>query len=323
MGGSYTTLDVAGSAFTNATGINSKRDADIVGLWTDASRYAHSYLLSGGIYTKLDDIPGSTATYALGINAAGQIIGGYLAGSNHGFLRMSDGSYKTIDVPRSTDTQAEGINDSGQIAGRYFAGGNTHGFLLSENVYTTFDVGLDTEALGINDLGQMVGSYLAGGTEHGFLRMRDGSYMMIDVPGSSTRAIGINDFGEIVGQYIDAGGHVHGFLATPTPEPSTLLLLAIGTLGVIGWTCRRHFTHGLANQPIHRRTAKPRGPGYLADALPLPVQRQHRGLKRVLYVRPSLLTSVRRCTSLSRARPQCQRSVVPAVPQFHTPRPTR
>jgi probable HAF family extracellular repeat protein len=36
---------------------------------------------------------------------------------------------------------------------------------------------------------------------------------------------GINASGQIVGYYQDADGTFHGFLATPTPEPSTLLLL--------------------------------------------------------------------------------------------------
>jgi hypothetical protein len=38
---------------------------------------------------------------------------------------------------------------------------------------------------------------------------------------------------------VPVGGNQHGFLATPSqahdPEPSTLLLLAIGTLGLMGW----------------------------------------------------------------------------------------
>jgi probable HAF family extracellular repeat protein len=66
---------------------------------------------------------------------------------------------------------------------------------------------------------------------------------MLDVPGSvQTDANGINDAGDIVGVYFDASGNEHGFLATPVPEPSTLLLLTIGTLGVIGWAWwrRRH-----------------------------------------------------------------------------------
>jgi hypothetical protein len=45
---------------------------------------------------------------------------------------------------------------------------------------------------------------------------------------------GINDAGQSVGWYANSTA-VHGLLATPIPEPSALLLLAIGTVGVIGW----------------------------------------------------------------------------------------
>ena len=77
------------------------------------------------------------------------------------------------------------------------------------------------------------------GVVHGFL-LDNGNYTTIDVPGSSlTAAMGINDAGQIVGTYVLPDGTYHGFLATPVPEPSTLLLLAIGTLGVIGWAWRQ------------------------------------------------------------------------------------
>jgi hypothetical protein len=75
-------------------------------------------------------------------------------------------------------------------------------------------------------------------TENGFLD-RDGSFTTLDVPGSTlTYAFGINDAGQIVGFYFDASGG-HGILATSVPEPSTLLLLALGTLGCISWAGRR------------------------------------------------------------------------------------
>jgi PEP-CTERM motif len=73
---------------------------------------------------------------------------------------------------------------------------------------------------------------------HGFL-YSDGLYTTLELPGSiNTLATGINDADQIVG----SADYSHGFLATPVPEPSTLLLLAIGTLGVIGWAWRRPVT---------------------------------------------------------------------------------
>lgn len=99
--------------------------------------------------------------------------------------------------------------------------------------FTTIDVpgGRLIQASGINDGGQIVGRYddpIGSNTGHGFLDS-DGSFTPIDVPGArSTYATGINDGGQIVGRYDD----------TPPgslPEPSSLLLLAVGVLGLAVW----------------------------------------------------------------------------------------
>jgi probable HAF family extracellular repeat protein len=58
----------------------------IVGFYTDAQNNSHGFLLDQGSYTTLD-APGSTQTFAHGINASGQIVGAYDdAGGRHGFL---------------------------------------------------------------------------------------------------------------------------------------------------------------------------------------------------------------------------------------------
>jgi hypothetical protein len=82
-------------------------------------------------YTTLDDPSATTSTRASGINASGQIVGGYtgMAGTGH-----SGGIYTTIDDPSATiafGTGAGGINAAGQIVGTYQDGAGFHGFLAS------------------------------------------------------------------------------------------------------------------------------------------------------------------------------------------------
>jgi probable HAF family extracellular repeat protein len=147
---------------------------------------------------------------------------------------------------------ASGINNAGQIV---FLNG-----VLSGGPFTTLSVPGSTAnlAFGINNLGQIVGSYSDTSLQllnHGFV-YSDGTYTSFDVPGSiATVAFGINDFGQIVGYYVDSADNQHGFLATPTqapvPEPATLLL-AIGTLGVIGWVWWRGSRVGGVNASLRR-----------------------------------------------------------------------
>jgi probable HAF family extracellular repeat protein len=128
------------------------------------------------VFTTLD-VPGSSfpnSTFANGINASGQIVGGFFStGPNsHGFL-LDNGGYTTLDAPGSFSTSANGINASAQIVGSYYdVAGHGHGFLFDQGSYTTLDVpgSTYTRANGINDSGQIVGDYIdAGGTGHGFL----------------------------------------------------------------------------------------------------------------------------------------------------------
>src|SRR5262245_49873926 len=96
-------------------------------------------------YTTIDDPSATNGSVARGINASGQIVGGYLnSAGGHGFL-FSNGTYTTLDDPLAgiNGTQAFGINGAGQIVGLYDDAGSpvpqSHGFLLSGGTYTTLD----------------------------------------------------------------------------------------------------------------------------------------------------------------------------------------
>jgi probable HAF family extracellular repeat protein len=144
---------------------------------------------------------------------------------------LSGGTYTSLTVPGAGFTDPFKINDSGQIVGIYAQeiGHDYHGFLLSDGSYSLLDVpgAAETVVGGINNLGQIVGYYTARGTQHGFL-LRGGSYSTVDVPGATLTEIwDINDAGQLVGNYLDAAGRFHGFVATPTPEPSALVLWSL------------------------------------------------------------------------------------------------
>ena len=78
------------------------------------------------------DVPGATRTAAAGINAAGDVVGGWSdATTSHGFL-LQAGVFTPIDFPLAPTTTAFGISDTGEIAGSYDdTAGTTHGFIYA------------------------------------------------------------------------------------------------------------------------------------------------------------------------------------------------
>jgi probable HAF family extracellular repeat protein len=198
------------------------------------------FLDTQGTFTSIG-FPDASVTAALGINGAGRIVGTYrdAQSRDHGFLfDTATGAITTIDVPLSTDTAAQGINGAGQIVGAFSDAGGTHGFLDMQGTFTSIDSpnAFFTEAFGINDAGEIVGGFFfeAGGLTHGFLDV-GGSFTTLDFPGASaTEADGINDAGQIVGAFFDSAGNVHGFVATPVPEPSTLVMFGTGIVALAG-----------------------------------------------------------------------------------------
>ena len=94
----------ADTVVSDATDINAR--GDIVG-WRfhpslpcppDTSCFANeSFLVRRGGPPELFMVPGSSATFALGINARGEIVGQFFDGATHGFLRNRDGRFTRID----------------------------------------------------------------------------------------------------------------------------------------------------------------------------------------------------------------------------------
>lgn len=208
IGGNFATVDRATTpAFNQALGINSQNvtvgysGSDIGG---QVGQLAYSQ--SGGTFTDINALlPSNQNSQAVGINAAGAVVGFYLptADTSVGFLDVG-GRISTIDPFGSANTQALGINSFGEIVGFYVdAGGAQHGYTFAGGAFASFDP---------------VGSV-------------------------GTTINGVNDFGNLVGLYTTADDNTVGFVAAPVPEPATYLLMGIGLLGLTA-VRRRHTSRG-------------------------------------------------------------------------------
>ena len=260
--GSYTNENFPGSVQTQVVGINNIPSPTTVGFWIDGNGNNFGFVDQGGTFTAVNNpnVPamGPTTTQLLGVNDSNIAVGFYLdaMGNAQGFeYNISAKIFTSITLPGSFNavmTTVTGINDAGELSGFYMdAGGTTHGFIDNGGMFTSFDdpnaVG-NTMFLGLNNDGLLVGSYVdAAGVTNGLVYNSIlNSWQTVDDPNQSpnvafnvtgTTINGINDAGKLVGFYSD-GTNVNGFLAAPTPEPSTLLFLCAAALACF-WFGRR------------------------------------------------------------------------------------
>lgn len=214
----FTTLLPPTAVGSEAYGVNDV--GEIVG-WSLSPTIAFGgFVFDGTGYTEfiIGSAPaGLNNTQALGINAAGQIVGTVVDfAGQRGFLK--DGAnIDTFAAPGSTATLATGINNLEEIVGTFVSaiGSALHGFIFNGTTFATIDVpgALHTLAWGINDRGQIVGWFTdSDSREHGFV-FEGGVFTTFDVPGATTlTARGIDACGRVVGTFIDTQGVAHGYL---------------------------------------------------------------------------------------------------------------
>jgi probable HAF family extracellular repeat protein len=189
----------------------------------------------------------------------GQIVGGGTAGYPCFFSSSSPGTETVLGNMPGAGGAAYCVNDSGQVVGTY-TDTATHAFLwTSAGGGTTIDISaalpLDafSIAYSINNNGDAVGEYRLsdGVTLHAF-EYDSSTSTGIDLNNATFTGAGLGGFvlqqarainasGQISGFGVTAGGATHAFLLTPVPvpEPSTLLLVATGMLGLLAYAWRK------------------------------------------------------------------------------------
>ena len=185
--------------------------------------------------------PDEGRSWASAINSSGAVAwnwmneqqsGGTWQQVSQAFLWNGLSSRDLLALNTGDQCLVSALNDSGFAVGQ----SGTHAVRWNPDGSVT-DLGIGI-AYDINNLGQIVGTL----DEHGGAVWNpDGSITYLDSfsDGSSSRPTAINDSGQIAGDLPGVDGGPMAAMWQPVPEPSTLVALACGLVGILTRTRKR------------------------------------------------------------------------------------
>jgi probable HAF family extracellular repeat protein len=248
-GGTMTNIGSLGGGYGFANGIDSS--GRVTGLSARADAVTHAFRYVGGVMMDLGDLSnGNGYSDGYSINDAGDVAGVSVAATGErGFLWHNGIITDLGDLPGGPNSSsAYKINNQNQVVGESGVSGAVvgHAFVWQNGVMTDLQTlsGFDSSyAVGINDFGTVVGtSYQPGvafgrSSDHAFVwdalvGLQDLNQLLDGTGNGWTISIAsdINSSGQIVGLGFNPAGDQHGFLLTPVPEPSTIVIYGLTML---------------------------------------------------------------------------------------------